>query len=77
MIKVIPNWKRAWKFASVQWSVVGILCSTVEIASQTWQLLPPSIAERIPNSPQIALTLFVLVLVGRLIKIKEKPDGSE
>lgn len=77
MMKLIPGWKRAWKFASVQWSVVGILCSTVEIASQTWQSLPPSIAEKIPNSSQIALTLFILVLVGRLIKFKDKPDGPE
>ena len=77
MMKLIPDWKRAWKFASVQWSVVGILCSVVEIASQTWSALPPSIAANIPNSPQISLALFILVLVGRLTKFKEKPDGPE
>lgn len=77
MIKLIPDWKRAWKFASVQWSVVGILCSLLEIANQTWMALPPHIAQQVPNSSQIALALFILVLVGRLIKSREKPDGPE
>lgn len=77
VMKLIPEWKRAWKFASVQWSVVGILCTLVEIANQTWSALPPAIAAKIPNSSQIALALFILVLVGRLIKFKEKPDGPE
>lgn len=77
VMKLIPDWKRACKFASVQWSVVGILCTTVEIANQTWQSLPPYIANQIPNSSHIALALFILVLVGRLIKFREKPDGDQ
>lgn len=76
MIRLVDDWKRSWKFASVQWNVVGILCMLLEIVQQTWQSLPPAIAEQIPNSSRIALVLFLLATVGRLIKLKEKQDGS-
>lgn len=76
VIRPIENWRKAWKFASVQWNVVGILCMLLEIVQQTWQSLPPAIAEQIPNSSRIALVLFLLATVGRLIKLKEKQDGS-
>lgn len=76
MIKPIKDWRKAWKFASVQWNIVGILCMAVEILNQTWQSLPPFIADKIPNSTHIALVLFTLALIGRLVKVKEKPHGD-
>lgn len=75
--EVIKDWKRSWKFASVQWSVVGILCMGLDIANQVWQALPPRVLDSIPNSSLIAIILFLFSLVGRLTKLKEKPDGPE
>lgn len=76
MITLVKDWKRAWKFASIQWNVVGILCMLLDLVQQTWQSLPPVIANQVPNSSQIALVLFLLATVGRLIKLKGKEDGS-
>lgn len=77
MIRLIDDWKRSWKFASVQWNVLGILCMLLEIANQTWNSLPPAVAAQIPNASRIALVLFILGLVGRLIKLKDNQDGTK
>ncbi len=76
-MRLIPDWKRSWKFASIQWNLVGILCMFVEVANETWQLLPPQITDKIPNAPHVALVLFTLAMLGRLLKIKEKPNDSK
>lgn len=75
-LRLIDDWKRAWKFASVQFNVVGIVLMLIEIANQTWQSLPPQLQQNIPHASKIALVFFALGTVGRLFKIKEKPDGS-
>lgn len=74
MIRVIDNWKKAWKFASVQINVIGLLCMSVDFLGQTWNSLPPYLHERIPNASTIALVLFALGIIGRLLKLGEKSD---
>lgn len=78
-IKLIPDWKGAWKFASIQWSVVGIVVmSILEGVYQGWLYMPKHIQEKIPNVTTIATVLFVLIMVGRLCKaIIGDPDGKE
>lgn len=75
---LIPDWKRAWKFASVQISTLGvILMALVEIVNQAWIVLPPSIVSQIPHTQYIAMSLFGLGVVGRVIKLKDKEDDDE
>ena len=78
-VKIIPEWKKAWKLLSVQMSALGIVVSiAVEYLNSIWYSLPPSIIDKIPHSSTVSLAFLVLTLVVRLIKQKRKPaDGSE
>ena len=75
---LIPDWKRAWKFASFQISTLGvILMVLVEFMNQTWIALPPHVVAQIPHTQYIAMVLFGLILIGRVLKLKDKKDGVE
>lgn len=77
-IVLIPNWKRAWRFASIQISSLGILImGFLELANQAWVSLPPSVVSEIPHTQTIALVLFGFGIVGRLFKLKDKDDDAE
>lgn len=78
-VKVIDDWKKAWKFASVQISAVGfILMSVIEMANSALISLPPHLQQQIPHASTVGLVLFGLGLVGRLFKLKEKiQDGDQ
>ena len=77
-VKIIPEWKKAWKLLSVQMSAVGIVLTyAVDYLNSIWYSLPPEIVQKIPHSSHISMAIFALVIVVRLIKQKEKPDGSQ
>ena len=77
-IVLIPDWKRAWKFASIQISSLGVLImGFLELVNQAWISLPPSVVSQFPHAQTIALTLFGLGIVGRLFKLKDKDDDAE
>ena len=77
-IAPIDNWKSAWKFASVQSSALGILLMVIaENAGAVWTSIPPEVQVMIPHSSQIAAGVFALAAVGRLFKLKDKPDGID
>lgn len=78
-LKIIPEWKKAWKLLSVQMSALGIVVTVVvEYLNSIWYSLPPSLLEKIPHSSTVSLAFLVLTLVVRLIKQKRKPvDGTE
>lgn len=70
-MKLIPNWKSAWRMVSVQ-------AMTVAGAIQgAWVYLPDDMRESV--DPQlmhcITLALLVLGVVGRLVK-QEKVSGQ-
>lgn len=76
MIRPVDDWKKAWKFASVQINFLGVLAMLVDFMGQTWNSLPPHIHDKIPNASTIALVLFALGILGRLWKLKEKPEDE-
>lgn len=77
-IVLIPNWKRAWKFASIQISSLGVLImGFLELVNQAWVSLPPSVVAHIPHTQTIALVLFGLGILGRLFKLKDTGDDTE
>lgn len=79
-LKLVDDWKSSWKFASVQWSALGILMVTVsDVVHQTWVQIPPEVQDKIPHSSSIALVLFGLTMIGRILQIKPKEleDGSQ
>lgn len=72
-VKLIPNWKEAWKFASMRLSGLGvILMSVFEAVHQGWIALPSQVEERIPNAALIALVIYILVMIGRIYKLTQR-----
>lgn len=81
-VEMVPNWKRSWKWASIQISAIGvILLGMIELISNSVIALPPHILKEIPHGSTIALVLFVLNIVGRLVRLssddEEPKDGGK
>ena len=76
--ELVPNWKKSWKWASVQISTFGlILFSAVDIIQPMLTGLPRHILEDIPHGSSITIALFALNIVGRLIRFRPKENSHE
>lgn len=77
-IELVPNWKKSWKWASVQISTFGlILFSAVDIIQPMLTGLPRHILEDIPHGSSITIALFALNIVGRLVRFQPKEKSHE
>lgn len=74
-VEMVPNWKRCWKWASIQISTLAILFfSCVDVLSSSFSALPQHILKDIPQGNNIAIALFVLNIICRLVRLKPKED---
>lgn len=78
-INLIEDWKSAWRYISVQFQAAGLLLMTLaQILGDTWNGMPATLQQKLPHATTIALVLFGLGLIGRVIKITEhEPDASK
>lgn len=77
-VELVPNWKRAYRWASVQLSAVGIIIfGVLEVIQSGIISLPEHLLNRIPHGSSLALILSALTLIGRLYKWKENRHGRE
>ena len=62
-MKLIPNWRRAWRMFSVQ----AMTAATAILGA--WQAFPPDLRDSLPETwvHGSAMALLVLGIVGRLI----------
>lgn len=67
-MKLIPNWKKAWRFFSIQAQALALA------GVGAWQVLPDDLRAAVPVPVALGLAMAVLVLgiVGRLIAQPEK-----
>lgn len=76
-VTLIPNWKKAWKFASIQIPVAGMAVLTVmDYASQVWFQMSLSIQSQIPYYNLIGIAFLAFSIVGRLVKFTGKEEGN-
>ena len=77
MIKLIPNWKEAWKWSSVRLAALGALASSLITAFPdsmiyAWALMPAEWREAMQgHAPAMAGVFFCLAILLRL-----KKDGK-
>lgn len=77
MIKLISNWKEAWKWSSVRLAALGALASSLfasfpDAMIHAWALMPAEWREAMQgHAPAIAGVFFCLAIVLRL-----KKDGK-
>lgn len=74
-VELVPNWKKSWKWASIQISTVGIVFfSAIDVLQPLFSGLPEHILNQIPHGSHITIGLFALNIVGRLVRLKPKED---
>ena len=75
---LIPQWKRAWRFASVWFSSMGlILMSALEFLGHIFNNLPNTVQDKIPHATTIGMMFFALTIVGRLFVWEKKDDDEQ
>lgn len=73
-----PHWKFSWKKIDLQISsFILVLFSGIDILQMSFSGLPQHLLEAIPYGQRIALALFVLNLIGRLLVLKHKDASHE
>lgn len=76
-ITLIPDWKKAWKFASIQIPAAGlIVLAGLDYASQVWFQMSSSIQSQIPYSNFIGIAFLALSIIGRLVKFASKEEDD-
>lgn len=76
-MRLVDDWRRAWRWSSVRLSALGALVMAVaEVAGSSWSALPPDVRDSIPHAQTIALILFVAVPIARIFTRGEKADGE-
>lgn len=77
MIGLIKDWKKCPKFASVRWSFLGmVLMGIAEFGQNLMFFMPMELREQLPSTTVIAMILFGLAIIGRILKLETK-DGNE
>ena len=75
-MKLVEDWQRAWRWSSVRISAAGaVLMGAAEIAGSSWAALPPDIRANIPHAQTIALVLFLLQPIARVLTKGGRSDG--
>lgn len=74
-MKLIDNWKEAWKFWSVQLGVLGTVVTSVLLASPdaamvAWSTFPEEFKQFIPPHwmPMIGVGIFACSMIARVIQ---------
>ena len=77
-MKLIKDWKKAWKLASVRFAVLGlVLSSAIEIVAHAWVMLPRSLQDKLPSSTMVAIIFLGLTIVGRILSFTRKEEDSD
>jgi len=76
-LELVPHWRKSWKWASVQWSTIGILVlSIIDVLQETLISISPDLIKHIPHGSSIAMIVFGLSIVGRIIRLKPKENDN-
>lgn len=76
-IKLIDNWKKAHKFGSIRWSVIGFVTMFIDSMYSSWFSIPPHILAKIPNGSTIGTVLFAIVIVARIVSFVRTSDDGD
>lgn len=82
-MKLISNWRHAWRLASVRVAAIGAVATTAAAAApdtalQVWQSMPDAVRDVLPSpvSRWVTPGLFVATLVARILKKRKATDGE-
>lgn len=72
-MRIIPEWRRAWRMISVQ-------CMTVALAMQAaWAAVPADLRDTVPPSAATIITVVLLTagIIGRLVQQPKVKEGAK
>jgi len=81
-MKLLPNWRLAWRWSSVQLSALGAVLLALAIAlpdvvTSIWSALPPAVLDRLPANVALLVPLAIQIAAGvaRVIQQGSPDDG--
>lgn len=76
-MNLIDDWKKAHRYWSVRLNSAGIaLMGLAGIVSEAWNSMPSDLRQAVPYAQGIAMGLFILGLVARVVKQKGPDDAD-
>lgn len=79
-LRLISDWRRAYKFASVQLAAFfTFLFGLGPNLVNSWSFIPDDLKSALPQgmSRWIALAALGLILIGRMTKLERKPPNGD
>lgn len=74
-MNLVTDWKKAWKFWSVQLNALGIvILSFSDVINQAYTALPPSLASHVPHAKTVAIVVFGLGIISRILTQGDKNE---
>lgn len=70
MVRIVPNWRHAWRWLSIQITAVGI---ALQAAILAWPDVKDWIGDRVAH--YVGLLILVGIAMGRF-KDQSKPEGD-
>ena len=76
-MRLIPDWRRSWRFWSVRLNILGLLLLVGEQALPLWGMVPAESRGLLPRAVVVVLPLilFALATAARVIR-QEKLDAQ-
>jgi len=70
-MKLVPNWRRAWRWYSVQASIIGAALVSA------WPILPAGLRADLPDGLRtiIAVVTLLAVVPGRIVKQEDDDEN--
>lgn len=83
-MKLIPNWRKAHRMASMQLAAIGSLLTSVliavpDVAVYAWNMLPAEFRSWVPPQymPLVGVVIFALSMLARVVQQKSvSGDGK-
>lgn len=82
-MKLVDDWRRAWRWWSVQLGAIGnalliVLLSMPDLAREAWVELPPELRAMLPERVAywVPVALLLASMIARVIQQGEKENGD-
>lgn len=82
-MRLLPNWRQAWRWWSVRVSALGALLAAIallapDVVGAVWSALPPDLVAQLPRNVAMAvpLGLELATILARITRQRTSTDGE-
>ena len=82
-MRLLPDWRQAWRWWSVRVSALGALLAAIallapDVVGAVWAALPPELLAKLPRNVAMAvpLGLELATIIARITRQRTSTDGE-